>query len=548
MTTFPQSDIPTKYSSKKAYFAARDSLIADEHSLSFTASAESSPLEIAASKIVDTLKHHERTTLYGQRDDAGSYLEHAHQYLHAKDVIDSARLFEIAKRAPKGALLHAHFDAMLPPSSLLELARDRENMCISTTLSASDPAFMADAEATFQVQRVRDLPQAQAVSCFDPTYIPGTFTTYARFCTEFPGGRNAVEGWIAKRIILSEEDVYHPRQTVDGMWTRFNRVFRHLRGLLCYETAYIEHFRRVLRDLVAENISYAEIRVFLGQSLKVVTDDGEEILAREELLQRLVAAMADEVAASQHAGKTFHGVKIIYTVRRDIEEPELRRSTADCISMKQQFPDLICGFDLAGQEDAGHPLIHHVPALLAMHKECNRLKLDLPFILHAGETLSDGTETDSNLYDALLLGSKRIGHGYSITKHPHLMELCKVRKVALEVCPISNEILGLCGGIRSHPLMALLARNVPCTINSDDPGCFQSTLSHDFYQVLTGSDNMTLVGWRILIQWSFDYACWTGLEKQERLNAFRAEWEEFCQHIIDNYGSRRTVRINRLKK
>jgi len=37
---------------------------------------------------------------------------------------------------------------------------------------------------------------------------------------------------------------------------------------------------------------------------------------------------------------------------------------------------------------------------------------EIPFIFHAGETLGDGTEADNNLYDAILLGTKRIGHGF----------------------------------------------------------------------------------------------------------------------------------------
>lgn len=42
---------------------------------------------------------------------------------------------------------------------------------------------------------------------------------------------------------------------------------------------------------------------------------------------------------------------------------------------------------------------------------CEKLNLDIPFIFHAGETLGDGSEADMNLYDAILLGTKRIGHG-----------------------------------------------------------------------------------------------------------------------------------------
>lgn len=39
------------------------------------------------------------------------------------------------------------------------------------------------------------------------------------------------------------------------------------------------------------------------------------------------------------------------------------------------------------------------------------LGLDIPFLFHAGETLGDGSPEDQNLYDAILLGTKRIGHG-----------------------------------------------------------------------------------------------------------------------------------------
>jgi adenosine deaminase CECR1 len=39
-------------------------------------------------------------------------------------------------------------------------------------------------------------------------------------------------------------------------------------------------------------------------------------------------------------------------------------------------------------------------------------QVDIPFIFHAGETLGDGNAADMNMYDAILLGTKRIGHGY----------------------------------------------------------------------------------------------------------------------------------------
>lgn len=116
----------------------------------------------------------------------------------------------------------------------------------------------------------------------------------------------------------------------------------------------------------------------------------------------------------------------------------------------------------------GQQLRDFVPEFLDFQKSCRDEKVDIPFLFHCGETLGVGDKVDGNLYDAILLNSKRIGHGYSIAHHPHLMEIFKEKNIAVEACPISNEILGLTSIIAGHHLPILLANNVPCTINSDN--------------------------------------------------------------------------------
>ncbi|EJT67972.1 hypothetical protein GGTG_14451 [Gaeumannomyces tritici R3-111a-1] len=46
-----------------------------------------------------------------------------------------------------------------------------------------------------------------------------------------------------------------------------------------------------------------------------------------------------------------------------------------------------------------------------------------------------GTDTDGNVVDALLLGSKRIGHGFSLSRHPYIMERMKKQNICLEFSP-----------------------------------------------------------------------------------------------------------------
>lgn len=121
----------------------------------------------------------------------------------------------------------------------------------------------------------------------------------------------------------------------------------------------------------------------------------------------------------------------------------------------------------------GNELRKFVPEFLEFVKKCKHENLDIPFLFHCGETLEAGDRVDGNLFDTLLLNAKRIGHGYAIARHPLIMQIFKEKNIAIESCPISNEVLGLTPVIAGHHLPILLANNVPCTINSDNATFFK---------------------------------------------------------------------------
>jgi adenosine deaminase-related growth factor len=87
------------------------------------------------------------------------------------------------------------------------------------------------------------------------------------------------------------------------------------------------------------------------------------------------------------------------------------------------------------------------------------------FFFHAGETNWYNTETDFNLIDAILMNTKRIGHGYSLYKHPILWEEFKKKDIAVEVSPISNQVLGLVHDLRNHPAAFYISENVPIVVS-----------------------------------------------------------------------------------
>jgi adenosine deaminase CECR1 len=68
--------------------------------------------------------------------------------------------------------------------------------------------------------------------------------------------------------------------------------------------------------------------------------------------------------------------------------------------------------------------------------------------------------------------------------------------IAIEICPISNQLLGYVEDLRNHPATAMLAAGVPITISSDDPGLMgYESVVLDWWEVSQKQFNPKLVNW-----------------------------------------------------
>jgi aminodeoxyfutalosine deaminase len=74
---------------------------------------------------------------------------------------------------------------------------------------------------------------------------------------------------------------------------------------------------------------------------------------------------------------------------------------------------------------------------------------------------------------------ERIRHGVGAARDPGLLAELAGRGIVLDVCLTSNARLGVVPSVAAHPLPALAAAGVRCTVNTDDPGIFGTDLSRE---------------------------------------------------------------------
>ena len=485
------------------YQESRRELVAEEEKQSWDAPARSraSKAELRAQELIFYIREAERVdpelfgNLPGEAVPSANSRDMGGRFLVNLDRITRSKIFRLAKEMPKGCHQHLHFNSEIPPERLFPHARSahmEKNMFIRSTKPLLAPSDFKECEIVFQV-----LPkETTEADIFSPNYDPSTkgpnspwmlwksFRESEKFprkiqCDEYPTDLDHVECWAREKMIISLEHAYGDRETHNSAWACFNQGTRAFKGLLGYETVYRWYIGAMVDSMIYDKVMYAELRPMLLDK-NLPSDDGTRMLGHSEQMRIIceeVKKKQDDLKAKGLLDKFPFGVKIIYCTPRSIPRQRMQSELEDCLKLKTEFPDLICGFDLVGAEDRPNSIGFYGDVLVAFQETCKKENLSIPFMFHAGETLLDtGGSNDpknSNLYDSLLLSAKRIGHGYALLKHPLLLQRYREQKICLELCPISNELLKLCGNAREHPYPELLAAGLPCTLNADNPSLFR---------------------------------------------------------------------------
>ncbi|XP_072291451.1 adenosine deaminase 2-A [Eucyclogobius newberryi] len=430
----------------------------------------------------------------------------AMHFFKARDLITESPIFKLLQKVPKGAALHVHDFSMTAVEWLVKNATYRPHlyMCCTDTRSI---------RFIFCSQIPEPLPHCSAWVLVEKLRAMTINVT-------------ELDDSIMKNLTLFTDldpDVVYPTQ--DVVWGRFEEAFRALWGLVTFAPVFRDYYYQGLGEFHTDNVMYLELRALLPEIYEL---DGSThsmtwtLKTYQEQTRQFTADHPD-----------FFGVRIIFTIQRGVNSTTMAQVVAEAMKLKKDFPDFMAGFDLVGREDQGRPLWYFRNELSLPSDR----GLQLPFFFHAGETNLEGSDVDQNLLDALLFNTSRIGHGFALLRHPVAKELSRKRGVALEICPVSNQVLKLVDDLRNHPGAVLMAENHPLVISSDDPAMFgASGLSYDFYQAFVGfgglrSDLGTL---KELAINSIRYSSLPAQQQEKALAFWQKKWDKF---IFENTQS-----------
>jgi adenosine deaminase CECR1 len=85
-------------------------------------------------------------------------------------------------------------------------------------------------------------------------------------------------------------------------------------------------------------------------------------------------------------------------------------------------PELVIGYDMVCEEDFTPTIEDMLPQIYEAKAKAASMGIEFPLYFHCGES---NVKDHQQLYDAILLGTKRIGHGFHLAFHPELIKIVK---------------------------------------------------------------------------------------------------------------------------
>ena len=112
-----------------------------------------------------------------------------------------------------------------------------------------------------------------------------------------------------------------------------------------YERVFTWYIGQAIDNMIKDGVMYAELRPMLLDK-SIPSDDGLDKLDHSKQMRIIIREVQKKQDALAEQGKLDlfpFGLKIIYCAPRSIPKPMMQKEIQDCIKLKKEFPELICG-------------------------------------------------------------------------------------------------------------------------------------------------------------------------------------------------------------
>ncbi|MGP1684955.1 MAG: adenosine deaminase [Giesbergeria sp.] len=271
-------------------------------------------------------------------------------------------------------------------------------------------------------------------------------------------------------------------------------------SVLLHEQDFYDMARAYLTRAVADNVVRAEI--FFDPQTHTARG-----VAMETVIHGLRRACED---ARRESGIS---AALILCFLRHLSEEEAFATLEQALPYKDKFIGV--GLD---SSELGHP-----PEKFArVFARCGELGLHR--VAHAGE---EGPP--AYIWSALdVLHVERIDHGVQALKDATLVERLAKERVALTVCPLSNQKLCVFPDLAQHNLRQLLEAGLCAMVNSDDPAYFGGYMNDNFLQVFAATGMDSGHAWQLASN-SFEASFASEAEKRQWNAQLKASFDRFVE-------------------
>lgn len=288
---------------------------------------------------------------------------------------------------------------------------------------------------------IRRLPKAELHLHLEGTILPSTLVELS--------GRHDQQP-----LKMGEAEALYAFVDFTGFLDAFKAVTRLLISPEDYELA----AWRMMQRLAEQGVVHAEVFISVGVVYLFRDHDPEAFEPIFVGLERARERAAKELGLS---------IYWIFDAVRHFSLEEAERVFRKAIEMKSKYASIV-GIGLGGDErrTGSEPFRD-------LYFEAAEAGLRLTN--HAGETTGSGA-----IWEALRIGSERIGHALSAIHDTGLLLELKERNIPLELNPTSNVRTGVCPSFAEHPLRQYFDRGLLVTLNSDDPAFFGSDVANEY--------------------------------------------------------------------